>query len=63
MSSAVLCQQCHSAIDWIRTDTYAVGWCQHDVHTECMSLHVRSCRECYPHNTKFLFEHSRNISG
>lgn len=60
MSSGVLCPQCHQGIDDIRTDEYAVGWCEKDVHLECFPLHVRSCKACRPYNAEFILHCEQN---
>ena len=49
------CPQCHEEINGIDTKSYAVGWCQKDVHLDCALLHVRSCVNCRPHNEVVLY--------
>lgn len=48
------CPQCSETIEGTHTQTYAVGWCQFDVHTDCLRLHVRSCKACRIHNEGFV---------
>lgn len=31
-------------------ENYVIGWCQRDVHTRCLFLHIRSCQACRAHN-------------
>ena len=49
------CPQCHEAINGADTKSYAVGWCEKDLHYDCMLLHVRSCMKCRPHNEVVLY--------
>lgn len=49
------CPQCQKPIEPEQVKSQvAVGWCRLDVHRECIPLHVRSCRSCWPHNTAFI---------
>lgn len=48
------CPQCHEPIEATVTTSYAVSWCEHDVHVACLPLHVRSCRVCWPYNTAYI---------
>lgn len=48
------CPQCSQIIDGIQHTSYAVGWCQQDIHLSCYGLHVRTCRLCRPHNEGFI---------
>ena len=55
------CPQCKEAIDGIASRTYAVGWCEVDVHVACLPLHVRSCPRCRRHNEGYLL-HQEPVS-
>jgi hypothetical protein len=45
------CPQCKREIGGGRTEAYAVGWCNQDIHFgPCLTLHIRSCPKCRPPN-------------
>ena len=51
------CPQCRQAIDGIAHLTYAVGWCEKDIHVgDCFALHVRVCAKCRLHNERLASE-------
>jgi hypothetical protein len=53
----ITCPQCNQPIDGIATATYAVGWCQRDIHRACFLLHAGSCAKCRFHNEGYLSYH------
>lgn len=46
----IACPQCKEPINGIDRESYAVGWCQQDVHQACLLLHIRTCPQCRKHN-------------
>lgn len=48
------CPQCKQLIEGLHVMTYAVGWCEKDVHLDCLPLHIRSCKACRWHNEDYL---------
>lgn len=49
------CPQCHEAINGADAKSYVVGWCESDVHRDCLLLHIRACVKCRPHNEAVLY--------
>lgn len=44
------CPQCKKPIEGVAVKTFGVGWCERDIHHDCLQLHIRSCAKCRPHN-------------
>lgn len=61
------CQQCQAPIENIfnhgNEGKWCVGWCGKDIHMDCLPLHVRSCRACWPHNTGYILRADQRIAA
>ncbi len=66
------CQQCHMPIDAMANihqmnqggdGRWGVGWCGNDIHIECLPIHVRSCRSCWPHNTEYILRSDQRMAA
>ena len=49
-----MCPQCQERINGADTKSYVVGWCEQDLHRDCLLLHLRACVKCRSHNEAVL---------
>ena len=55
------CPQCRDAIDGSDVKSYAVGWCERDIHRGCLMLHVRACAPCRVHNEVAIYKYDEQL--